>query len=137
MRYLICYDLSSRKEENMASERIKFINHAGRDILFLNFVDCSTDEVLRTIDEAKQIIGNQPEASLLTLTDVTNARFNEVVTEHMKDFTTHNKPYVKAAAIIGITGIKKIIFESVMMFSRRKIHVFDNMNEAKDWLATN
>jgi hypothetical protein len=55
----------------------------------------------------------------------------------MKDFTTHNKPYVKAAAIIGISGIKKIIFEAVMMFSRRKIHIFNDMTEAKDWLVTN
>jgi hypothetical protein len=121
----------------MTSERVKFINHGGRDILFLNFVDCSTNDVLQIIDDAKQVIGTQPEGSLLTLTDVTNARFNEAVTERMKDFTTHNKPYVKAAAIIGISGIKKIIFEAVMMFSRRKIHIFNDMNEAKDWLVTN
>jgi hypothetical protein len=121
----------------MVSERVKFIKHGGRDILFLNFVDCSANDVLRTIDEAKQVIGKQPEGSLLTLTDVTNARFNEVVTERMKDFTTHNKRYVKAAAIIGLSGIKKIIFEAVMMFSRRKIHIFDNIIEAKDWLVTN
>ncbi len=121
----------------MTSERVKFINHGGRDILFLNFVDCSANDVLQIIDEAKHVIGTQPEGSLLTLTDVTNARFNEVVTERMKDFTTHNKPYVKAAAIIGISGIKKIIFEAVMMFSRRKIHIFNDINEAKVWLITN
>ncbi len=37
----------------MASERVKFIKHGGKDILFLNFVDCSTNDVLTTIDEAK------------------------------------------------------------------------------------
>ncbi len=121
----------------MASERVKFIKHGGRDILFLDFVNCSTQDVLRTIDEAKLVIGSQSEGSLLTLTDVTNARFNEEITERMKAFTTHNKPFVKAAAIIGITGFKKIIFEAVMMFSKRKIHIFENVNEAKDWLMTN
>jgi hypothetical protein len=121
----------------MASERVKFIKHGGRDILFLNFAGSNTNDVLCTIDEAKQVIGVQPEGSLLTLTDVTNARFNEAVTEQMKEFTAHNKPFVKAAAIIGISGIKKIIFEAVMMFSKRKIHIFENVNEAKEWLVTN
>jgi len=121
----------------MTSERIKFLKHEGKDILFLNFADCRSNDVLRIIDEAKQVIGTQPEGSLLTLMDMTNARFNEVVTERMKDFTTHNKPYVKAAAIIGISGIKKIIFETVMMFSRRMIHICYNTNEAKGWSVTN
>jgi len=121
----------------MASERVKFIKHEGRDILYLNFVDCNTNDVLRTINEAKSVIGAQPEGSLLTLTDVTNARFNEDVTNRMKEFTAHNKHFVKAAAIIGVTGIKKIIFEAVMMFSKRKIHIFNNISEAKDWLVTN
>jgi hypothetical protein len=122
---------------HMASERVKFIKHGGRDILLLNFVECSANDVLHTIDEAKSVIAAQPQGSLLTLTDVTNARFNEEVTNRMKEFTTHNKPFVKAAAIIGVSGIKKIIFEAVMMFSKRKIHIFDTVNEAKDWLITN
>lgn len=121
----------------MASERVTFIKHGGRDILFLNFVGCSTNDVLNVISEAKQVIGAQPEGSLLTLTDVTNARFNEDVTDRMKEFTAHNKPFVKAGAIIGVSGIKKIIFEAVMMFSKRRIHMFDDMNAAKDWLVTN
>lgn len=121
----------------MASERVKFINHGGKDILFLDFTGCNTNEVLAIIEESKKIIRTRPEGSLLTLTDVTNARFNEVVTERMKELTAYNKPYVKAAAIIGIAGFKKIIFEAVMMFSKRKIHIFENVHEAKEWLVTN
>jgi hypothetical protein len=29
----------------------------------------------------------------------------------MKQFSVHNKPYVKAAAVVGITGLKRIILE--------------------------
>jgi dihydroxyacetone kinase DhaKLM complex PTS-EIIA-like component DhaM len=121
----------------MASERIKFIKYGGKDILCLDFVGCNTTEVVAVIEEAKRVIRTQPEGSLLTLTDVTDARFNQEVTERMKEFTANNKPYVKAAAIVGISGIKKIIFEAVMMFSKRKIHIFENMNDAKEWLITN
>lgn len=121
----------------METERIKFLKHNGKEILLLNFAECKADEVLYTIEEAKKIIRTRPENSLLTLSDVTNARFNEDVSARMKEFTTHNKPYIKASAVVGITGVKKIIFEAVMLFSKRKLHSFETLEQAKDWLVTN
>jgi hypothetical protein len=120
----------------MAMERVRFITHAEKNILFLNFAGCPVSEVLAVIDEAKQVIRTRPPASLLTLTDVTDARFDATVTERMKEFAAHNKPYVRAAAIVGITGLKKVIFEAALMFSKRKIHIFENAEDAKAWLAT-
>lgn len=116
-------------------KRIKFIVHEGKEILFLDFSHCKTDDIIRIIEEAKKVIKSRPQNSLLTLSDVTGARFNEDVGREMKEFTAHNKPYVKAAAVVGITGLKKIIFEAVMAFSKRKIHSFATVDEAKQWLA--
>ncbi len=121
----------------MQTERVRFIRHQEKDILFLDFSNSGTDDVLRTIEDAKRVISGRPEMSLLTLTDVTNARFNEQVGEGMKQLTAHNRPYVKAAAVVGITGLKKIIFGAVMAFSRRNIESFDTVDEAKRWLAGN
>ncbi len=116
-------------------ERVMFINHQGKDILFLNFSGCSADEVLATIGRAKNVIRTCPQNSLLTLTDVTDARFNERVSQDMKDFTAHNKPYVRASAVVGITGLKRIVFDAVMRFSQRKITAFDSIDDAKTWLS--
>ena len=55
----------------------------------------------------------------------------------MKQFSAHNKPYVKAAAVVGITGLKKIIFGAVMAFSRRNLESFEDMEQAKRWLVDN
>jgi len=121
----------------METERVKFIKHQTRDILFLDFSNSGADEVLKILEDAKRVIRNKPHQSLLTLTDVTNARFNEEVGEGMKQFTLHNKPYVKAGAVVGITGLKRIIFGAVMAFSKRKIEAFDDLEQAKNWLMAN
>lgn len=121
----------------MERKRVRFITHEGKDILFLNFSNCKADEVVTTIHHAKQIISSRPENSLLTLTDVTDARFNEEVGQSMKEFTAHNKPYVKASAVVGITGLKRIIFSAVVRFSQRNITAFDDIEEAKSWLVKN
>lgn len=116
-------------------ERVQFIQHRGKKILHLNFADCKSDEVLTVIDQAKAAIKTQAEKSVFILTDVTNTAFNTKVSDAMKEFVMHNKPYVVASAVVGVTGLKKIIYNAVMKFSGRTLTAFDGIPEAKDWLA--
>jgi len=116
-------------------ERVQFIQHKGKKILHLNFAECKADEVLQTIETAKSAIRTQSPASVFTLTDVTNTAFNSTVSDAMKEFVIHNKPYVVAAGVVGVTGLKQIIYNAVMRFSGRKLTAFDTLAEAKDWLA--
>ncbi len=101
----------------------------------LDFSNSDADQVLKIIEDAKDMIVGRPHGSLLTLTDVTNARFNERVGEGLKQFTAANKPFVKAGAVVGITGLKKILFGAVVAFSQRKLETFDDREEAKRWLV--
>lgn len=116
-------------------ERINMIDHNGKEILHLDFSNCTVSEVLAIVEDAKRLISKLPAGSVLTLTDVTNTHFDENVSRAMKDFVAHNKPFVKASAVVGITGLKKIIFEAVMAFSKRKLSPFQNIEDAKDWLS--
>ncbi len=118
-------------------DNVKFIHHEGKKILHLDFSRSTAEDVLATISTAKRMIAMQPEKSLLTLTDVTDARFNDAVAQKMKVFTAHNRPYVRAAAVVGVTGLKRIIFEAVIAFSGRKLSTFDNIEKAKQWLSEN
>lgn len=116
-------------------ERVQFIQHKGKKILHINFADCKADEVLTVIDQSKTVIRTQAHQSVFTLTDVTNTAFNSNVSDALKEFVVHNKPYVVAAAVVGVTGLKQIIYNAVMRFSGRKLTAFDSLPEAKDWLA--
>jgi len=118
-------------------ERVTFIQHKGAEILFLDFSGCKTAEVHPVIEKATAVIASRPEKSLLTLVNVTDMRFDDALTRRMKAFTVHNKPYVRASAVVGVTGIKKIMFQAILHFSKRKLHAFDTLDQAKDWLATN
>jgi len=121
----------------MKTERATFIKHKEKEILFLDFSNTQPHEVLEAIEVAKPLIRSRPAGSVLTLTDVTNARFSEAVSDGLKEFTAHNKPYVKAGAVVGVTGLKRIIFTAVMTFSRRNLETFDDIEQAKHWLANN
>lgn len=117
-------------------ERVKFITHKGKEILLINGEGCSAQEALVLAKEAMRTIAAQPEHSLLILTNVQNAHFNLEVSAAMKEFTVHNKPYVKKSALFGVTGIQRVIYNAALRFSGRDIPVFDDFEQAKDWLVT-
>jgi hypothetical protein len=129
----LCYKFIHTGGSTM--ERVQFIQHKGRKILHLNFADCTSNEVLEVIEQAKSAIKTQSPQSVYTLTDVTNTAFDSVVSAAMKDFVLHNKPYIVASAVVGVTGLKQIIFNAVMKLSGRKLTAFENIAAAKDWLA--
>lgn len=116
-------------------DRVNFITHQGKKILLIDFSNCKAEEVLATIEQAKAVIKRQPLNSLLTLTDSTGALFNDQVTAELKEYTAHNRPYVRAGAVVGITGLRKIIYDAVLLFSKRKLATFDSLEEAKNWLV--
>jgi hypothetical protein len=115
-------------------KRVKNIFHKGRQILFLDFSGCSVEDFPIIIKEAEKLIRVEPENSVLTLTDVTGAKYNIGVTEELKEFTKGNKPFVKAGAVVGLDALKKIIYNSVMHFSGRNLLAFNDIEKAKDWL---
>ncbi len=117
-------------------ERIQFIEHKGTRLLHLNLCDAKAGDVIKLIRDATPVIAAQPQRSIRTLTDVTNLTFNTEATQALKEFTVHNKPYVVAGAVVGVTGLKQIIYNSVLKFSGRNIVAFDTLDEAKNWLAT-
>lgn len=93
------------------------------------------EEIYAAMDEAKRLIAKEPPGSVLTVTDVTGGHFDSKMAEAFKAFTAHNKPYVKAAAVVGVTGMLKVLYMAVTKFSGRQIQMFDNLGAAKDWLA--
>jgi len=112
-----------------------FIEHKNRKIYYIDFTNSSVVSINNTVEKAKADIASQPEGTVLTMTNVRDAHISQELSNLMVDLTRHNKPYVKAGAVLGVTGIKNITFNTVLESSgRRNLHLFDSMDEAKDWL---
>ena len=115
--------------------RVQMVMHKGKKLIYLDFSGCKSAELGPIIVEAKRVIASQPLESALVLSNVIDVELNKDSSAIMKDFTTHNKPYVKASAVIGVEGLKKIIYNAVQAVSGRHITSFDKLENAKDWLA--
>lgn len=111
------------------------INYKGKEILYLDFSGCNKDEIFQIIKLAEKIIRVQPKKSLLTLTNVFGARYDKEIIRELKEFANNNKPFVKAGAVVGIEGLKKVAYDAVIKFTGRNLPAFDDTKKAKDWLA--
>jgi hypothetical protein len=119
-----------------AMERTRFIEHRGTRILLQDFSGIrDPDEALKEIRHAISVVARQPPHSLRLLTIVREARYNAAVLQAMKEMAAHNAPYVKASAIVGMSGLHRVAYQTVLIFTRRKIPAFDSEAEALDWLA--
>jgi hypothetical protein len=119
-------------------DRVRFIEHKGKRIILLDFAGIvDLKQGLDAVAEATRFIGAQPVGGgTLTLTDVTNTRYDRKIVDAFKEMTSRNRPIVKAAAIVSNSSLHRAAISMIALFSRRKLEVFDSRGQALDWLAT-
>lgn len=76
----------------------------------------------------------QQPRSVLTLADVSNSPFDAAVKDALRDVLTHNHPYVLAAALLGVTGLKKVMYTALMRITGRNSRICATEAEALAWL---
>jgi hypothetical protein len=117
-------------------ERVKFIEHKGKKILHIDLSDCDVGTALQIIEESRKIMSQQAEGSVLSLTNINNDNaFLPDLFRAMKEFVLHNKPYVKAAAIIAHEDIHKFFIDTMASLTGRQFSIFQDVEQAKDWLV--
>lgn len=119
----------------MPNNRVQFIRHGSAEILFIDWSGASSDEILAAIEETKRAIASRPHNSVLTLTHVRDAKVDRRVTDVLKSYVAHNKPYVRKGAVVGLNDLKMIAFNFVNRATGRALRAMDSLEQAKDWLV--
>jgi len=115
--------------------RVNIFEHNGKEIILVDFSDADEKKAVEIMEEGSKAIRSKPEGSLLTLTNVKNTRYNSETVKMMTDFVKGNKPHVKAAAVIGLSNIKKVILNALNQAAGRNIRAFSDEKEALNWLS--
>ena len=116
-------------------DRAKFVEHKGKQIFVMEHMYALVGAIYAIIEECILQVRKQPEKSVLTLTIAGGSAFSGDTIYKLKEVARDNTPYVKAGAISGVTGLYKVVFNAVAMFSKRRFYLFDTPEEAMDFLA--
>ena len=113
----------------------QFISREGIPILYVDFSIMKTkEEVLDLISLAKKSISIRPPKSIFTLTNLSNMYFNTEVYTAISDYARMNEPYVKASAVVGLSGLMMIFYNGFLKLSKRDVRAFSTEEEAVNYL---
>jgi hypothetical protein len=117
-------------------DRVHMIDYLNKKILFIDFSDLkSFNEIKDVTIKAQEYIHSQPSSSVYTLTTVEGTHFNSEIREMFTVYMKGNKPFVKASAVIGVSGLKQIMYNTLMKLTGRDTRSFSSLDQAKTWLV--
>ncbi len=117
-------------------ERVQFKEYNGVKVLVEDFSNIRPGtEFIATVDLAKTLITSQPKGSVRALFDATNGHYDKDVLAKLKEFVQGNTPYMKAVAVVGISGLISVALDMVTRVSGRTFKTFGDRRAALEWLA--
>jgi hypothetical protein len=116
-------------------DRIRFVEHGGKQILLVDLSNCRPRDVEKIALLVPSYVTSEPRNSVLLLADFTGAEFDRIAIDRLKEGVVFDRPYIKRSAWVGIGSLPKIFFEHIKNFSRRELPTFETREEALEWLV--
>lgn len=117
-------------------KRCFYIESQGVNIFYIDFNGLQTEnEIIEVLVESKTEIRSHPIKSMINLANISGMHFNNSIKELFFEFVKGNANYVQHSAIVGVDGIRRIVFNGIMKLSGRDVRCFDSVEDAKKWLV--
>lgn len=107
----------------------EWIEKYGKKILLMRVASQDAEELTAKIEEFSRVIREQPEHSVLAISDVANGHFDKKMKSLLSDFVKANEPYIKMSVIVGIDGLQRVIYNGVLRATGRKNLVIKESQE--------
>lgn len=121
----------------MSANRVEWINRNGKDILVVDYSELKGKELLDVFNEGK-VCMIEKGSDVLAIAIFTGAKIGgDYLSEAKKEGVKLDK-MMKRTAIIGMSGLHKIFFNSLMRLTGQgyKTKLFDSIDQSLDWLTT-
>jgi hypothetical protein len=114
-----------------------WINHKGKHILYINCSDYGDDlsGLAAEIDHCRELITQCPEKSVLGLTNVLGTTLSSEALHLFKNTGSLVNKYCYKQAIVGVYGIRIVLYQAVARVTGVDAKLFDDIEQAKDWLV--
>lgn len=114
---------------------VSFIVHKGKKILYIDYSGIKKrEEMIANLHEAVRQYKQTPE-NLRTLINVTDAAASKEWMAESKKYGKDLSGQTIKGAIIGVTGVKKILLQAYNAVSQGSLKPFESKDEALDYLA--
>jgi hypothetical protein len=115
---------------------VRFIEHRGKKILLVDLRGIGGAEAVRRLYAAGDVTIRQPLRSVLRLVDVRGVELDPRMGEAVYENATRGLRHLKASAVVGVEGPRRMVFNVAVAVLGDDIERFDTLEQAMDWLVT-
>lgn len=113
-----------------------FIEHKGKKILFIDYHGLiKKEDMMKTLDESMELFKELDEKAR-TLIDITDAAGSKEWMDESKKRGKAVSDKVHKSAIVGVTGIKKVLLMGYNAVAGGRVKPFDTKEQALDYLSS-
>lgn len=111
--------------------------HKGTRFLYADYSSYgrNLDALRLELDHADTLIEREPGNDTLVLVDIRHTVTSTQVVSLMKESAARTKGRVARLAVVGVTGVQRILATAVARFSHEPLQLFDDVEAAKEWLV--
>lgn len=109
--------------------------YKGKRYFFAHYDHKTAEQFKKEVAEVEAVIHGQPKGSLLLLMDTTGVIHTPEILNISKDTALASRPYLKKAAMVGMTGARRALLDIVLKFAAVNVSAFETVEQAKEWLA--
>ncbi len=120
-------------------DRVYWIKHRGKQILYSDYANLGADELIAAVRETDATFSNYrdiPPGTLSALLNFENVTVFREVIATMKTSATLWSPLYKRQAVIGLSPLHHVFLSAVNKFSKLDFTPFRTREEALEWLTS-
>ncbi len=118
------------------NSRVTEFEEKGSSIIKFDFSRLHGDDVVEMANYALSYALTKNRSDLLFLYDATDAKLSSQVIQRLKFITKNYGCVRKKSAVLGISGVRKVFFNGLMMYTENKMRAFNSHDVALEYLTS-
>ncbi len=114
---------------------VTVVSRGATQLLLVDFSTCEPGTFAPVIQEAQRAICRQPLQSVRVVTVFEDVRFDRGTVKEMQQYASTVMPHLKKCALVGIDGMKKVVFGAIKPLFNVPFDLFEDVESAKEWVA--
>ena len=114
-----------------------FVEHQGVRMLVVDATNLREfDDFIAMIGRFEGLIRGEPQGSVRVVMHVAGLHFDRRSVSAIKGVFVRVQPWIRASCLVGVTGLQRVLLQVLNQVAKRERPLFDTLDQAKDWLAT-
>ena len=113
----------------------QIIQHRGKTVIVQNYTGLAGQAYVDAVESNGKAGKTLDISEKRILVDVTDSVVDKDVMKAFKSVSKTASSKISKTAVVGVSGIQKILLRTVAAFAQLQINTFENRDEALEWLA--